>query len=289
MLTTAVVFALLVAAPGHTVHSSDTVPQLGCDTFDVITHKCDGGDDDELEIGDGGEGQNPPPAPDPAPNPAPDPAPNPGPGGPGDEGEDAGPGDDDGGWNCLDGDGIPVGPECAEDEPDEPPEEEPEEIPDVHWYDVESFAPHATPPAIEPFGAAIARAPMNVAVSASAHTVGGELFGHPMAVTFTPDYFTIDYGDGSVVEVTESAPTWEQLGQEQLTPTATSHTYEERGTATVTVDVAYSATVDFGALGVYPVLGHIVSRGAPVDVRIYEKQSYLVDATCEEDPSAPGC
>src|SRR5699024_10854724 len=110
-------------------------------------------------------------------------------------------------------------------------------------------------------------------------TVGGELFGLPMSVTFTPELLTIDYGDGTVAEVAQAAPTWEQLGQEQLSPTATSHTYAERGTAAVSVDVSYSAVVDFGPWGVHPVGGYVVAEGPATDVRIYEKQSYLVAQT----------
>src|SRR5699024_6932210 len=145
-----------------------------------------------------------------------------------------------------------IGSTCLTDptpDPDPEPAAEPEPgaqppaIPPITAYDVAVFVPAPAAPTIEPFGVAIARAPMNVAVSAASQTVGGELFGLPMSVTFTPELLTIDYGDGTVAEVAQAAPTWEQLGQEQLSPTATSHTYAERGTAAVSVDVSYSAVV----------------------------------------------
>ena len=219
----------------------------------------------------------------------------PGPGGAG-PAQPTVPGGEPGGWQCLDPAQQVIGGTCVTaPEPDPEPAEEPDPveqppaIPPLTAYDVANFVPVPAPPTIEPFGVAIVRAPMNVAVAASSHTVGGDLFGLPMSVTFTPELLTIDYGDGTIVDVAQAAPTWEQLGQEQLSPTATSHTYAERGTASVTVDVSYSAVVDFGPWGVHPVGGYVVSQGSPVDVHIYEKQSYLVAHTCAENPSGPGC
>lgn len=289
MLRPGAVLLLVVASMSVTSSTGDSVVPVdgGCDIAQVLAGLCDGGGGDELEIEgeetDGGGAQPGEPGdPGQPPESGPDagPPPDPGPGGESPDG-------DEGGWSCLDGEGRPIGPGCIEDPP--PEDDEPEEIPEISWRDVASFAPVPSAPAIEPFGVAIARAPMNVAIAAAPHTVGGELFGHPMAVTFTPELFTIDYGDGTTLQTADPAPTWEQLGQEQLTPTATSHVYAERGTAAVTIEISYSATVDFGALGVHPVNGFIMSAGAPVDVRIHEKQSYLVDGTCAENPTAPGC
>ena len=284
MLRPGAVLLLVVASMSVTSSTDDAVVPVegGCDIAQVLAGLCDGGGGDELEIeGEetegGGSDPGGPGAPAPEPPPEADPRP---------DGES--PDGDDGGWSCLDGEGNLIGPGCVDDPPPED-DDEPEDIPEISWRDVASFAPVPSAPAIEPFGVAIARAPMNVAIAAAPHTVGGELFGHPMAVTFTPELFTIDYGDGTTLQTADPAPTWVQLGQEQLTPTATSHVYAERGMATVTVEISYSATVDFGALGVHPVNGFIVSAGSPVDVRIHEKQSYLVDGACAENPTAPGC
>ncbi|WP_156759408.1 hypothetical protein [Microbacterium karelineae] len=295
----AILVAVVVASPFADSH--EFRPTKECSVEETRAGLCDGGGEDHLDIGDDEE-YGPPP------NPAPQPAPDPGAPAPpvpiGDPGDPQVPGqpdsppgaDDNGGWQCLDPGEVPVGNECATDPPPEPEEPAPEpgspavpDIPPIVVEDIASFAPQPTPPVIEPHGIAIMRAPMNVAVSTSTHTVGGELFGLPVWVTFSPEFATIDYGDGTVIDVSASAPTWDELGQEQLTPTATSHTYGQRGLVTVTVDVAYSATVDFGQWGVFPVNGYIVSPGDGVAVRVYEKQSYLVDGTCEEDPTSPGC
>ncbi|WP_110589241.1 hypothetical protein [Microbacterium suaedae] len=264
---------------------------MSCTPREVANGLCNGGGEDRLDIGDT-ERRDPQPAPNPAPNLAPNPG-LPAPiGGPG----DALPPvlDENGGWQCLDPGDVPLGNECPSEPspvPEEPDPEDPfvPEIPPIVAEDIASFAPRPTLPIIEPHGVAIMRAPMNVAVSTSTHTVGGELFDLPMSVTFTPAYATIDYGDGTVVDVPAAAATWAELGQQQLTPTETSHTYGARGVVTVTVDVAYAAMVDFGRWGVFPVNGYIVSQGDGVEVRVYEKQSFLVGSTCEEKPSSPGC
>lgn len=299
---------LLLGALSHLVAPVDAIdPIARCDSFEVAFGGCDGGNDDHLDLDDTRPGNPAPENPAPQnPNPNPQPGNNPGGNNPGGNNPNPGipqqPADPDpanpdgGGWMCeLPGGGQQNGGCVTPEDPEEPEADpQPEEVepaipPQIDQRDVASFAPQATSPTIEPFGVAIKNAPMNVAFSVEPHTVGGSLFELPVNVTFTPDIITIDYGDGTQTQVSDSAATWDGLGQQQLTPTGTSHTYGERGTATVTVDVAYVATVDFGPWGVYPVSGHIVSYGAGTDVQIYEKQSYLVERTCREDPQGPGC
>ena len=305
------IFLGLVGVANGGIGVGDIQALARCNTYEVMYGTCHGGDDGGLDIGDVRPGA-------PAPVPSVPRPPDPGrdaigghgnrvpPGGAGRPGERGGSGanpgagsSESGGWRCVDSGGSLVGDVCIDPVAPEAPEEsappvaaEPQVpvIPDViDERDVASFAPRGTDPVIEPYGVAIMNAPMNVAFTVGAHTVAGSLFELPVNVTFVPDLVTIDYGDGTIIQVPGSAATWEGLGQQQLTPTATSHTYAERGTATVTVDVAYVATVDFGRWGVFPVGGHIVSRGDGTQVRIYEKQSYLVEHTCEENPSGPGC
>lgn len=314
MLTAAALLVLALTAGQWTTEPVSVEPTTKCSLPLLNAGLCDGNDDDSLDLeefrpGNPGTPGNPgvpgpqqPPAPPPAPN-NPDPGYPPAPGGPGSPQLPADPNSppapDNGGWQCMDADGGALGNSCVDDlapDPEEPTQPEapaapvvPDIPPEIDERDVASFAPQATTPTIEPFGVAIMNAPMNVAFDVSSHAVDGSLFELPVTVTFTPDIVTIDYGDGTQTQVSGSAATWDGLGQQQLTPTATSHTYGERGVVTVRVDVAYSATVDFGQWGVYPVSGHILTRGAGTEVQVYEKQSYLVERTCEEDPQGPGC
>ncbi|RCK61343.1 hypothetical protein [Microbacterium sorbitolivorans] len=293
----------MVASPG------DLGEIATCTQQDAATGLCDGNNEGDLDLEEfrpGNPGNPAPQNPNPNPNPNPQPGNNPGqpqkpnpgtPQQPANPNPDPGPANPDGGgWLCEDpGGGLLNGGCLTPEDPEEGADPDPQEPerpvipPEIDQRDVASFAPQATSPTIEPFGVAIKNAPMNVAFSVEPHTVGGSLFELPVNVTFTPDIITIDYGDGTQAQVSGSAATWDGLGQQQLTPTGTSHTYGERGTVTVTVDVAYVATVDFGPWGVYPVSGHIVSYGSGTDVQVYEKQSYLVERTCREDPQGPGC
>lgn len=289
---------LLALALAEVSSVVDIVPVVACSPADLLNGGCSSDDDSALDLWDVRPGAPDTPA-DPPHQPPPlsntDPQNSTDPGAPPQPAEPDDP--DGGGWQCMGPDEVVVGGQCVTDPPAPEPEEpeapaapeRPAIPPEIDQRDVATFAPEAIAPTIEPFGVAIMNAPMNVAFDIAPHTVGGSLFDLPVSVTFTPDLVTIDYGDGTQTQVTGSAATWSGLGQQQLTPTATSHTYGERGTVTVTVDVAYVATVDFGQWGVYPVSGHIVSRGAGTEVRVYEKQSYLVERTCLEDPRGPGC
>lgn len=216
----------------------------------------------------------------------------PAPGGPANPAPEEPSGPPGGGRVCLDPEDVPIGIVCGtpEDEDEEPePEDDGPVIPPVTVEDVARFAPDPAVPVVEPHGIAVMNGPANVALDIREHAVPGELFGFPMTVTFTPVSISLDYGDGTTAEVGPDAPTWEQLGQEQLTPTATSHVYRERGTFTVSASAAYSAVVDFGALGTFPVNGLVTSGPASVDVRVYELRSGLVLEDCLENPQGPGC
>ncbi|MBP2435832.1 hypothetical protein [Microbacterium amylolyticum] len=268
-----------------------------CSRLEVATGRCDAGGGPEIVIGDEREGGGPPVAPAPGPNPGAIPAPPavPGPllpgvpGVPGEQ-EDDGPTDVCATPELWRPPCLPLDP--AEPAPVPAPVEEaaPPPIPPVITEtDVAVFAPVPVVPVIEPHGVAVRGAPMNVAVPVHAHSVTGSLFGAPVTLTFTPESIWLDYGDGTTGFAGATAPTWDELGQEQLTATSTSHAYREARTFEVSVTVAYSAIADFGPWGVFPIAGEVVSSPAAVDVRVYEVEALLVERTCVEDPAGPGC
>lgn len=162
-------------------------------------------------------------------------------------------------------------------------------IPAVTVNDVARFAP--TTPAIgtEPDGVAIVGMPMNVVVAASTQTVAGQLFGLPVSVTFEPVEAVLDYGDGTRHTVPIGGGTWEQLGQPEFTPTATSHAYGARGTYTVSATVMSVAIADFGVWGTRPVDGLVASAPSTTSVQAVTADTGLVQFTCAENPSGPGC
>ena len=174
--------------------------------------------------------------------------------------------------------------------PDATPEEIEEiaAIPAITITDLARFAPAGTPIAGEPDNLGVAGLPTNFVADATVQTQTGELFDFPISVRFTPATYTFSYGDGTSVSGAEGGATWDALGQAQFTPTATSHTYAERGTYDARVDVAYTAEIDLGG-GWFPVAGQLATTGPAQEIRIFEAHTALVANTCAERPSAPGC
>lgn len=173
--------------------------------------------------------------------------------------------------------------ETEPDEPDAPV------IPAVTVADVVRFAPATPTVGTEPDGVAIVGMPMNVVVTGSTQTVSGQLFGLPVSVTFTPVEAVLDYGDGTTQTVPIGGGTWEQLGQPEFTPTATSHAYRDRGVYTLSATVRSTAVADFGVWGTRAVDGLVASPPSTVRVQAVTADTGLVQYTCAENPSGPGC
>ncbi|MGM7671920.1 hypothetical protein [Microbacterium sp. A93] len=162
------------------------------------------------------------------------------------------------------------------------------EIPAVTITDVARFAPQGSIVAGEPDNVGVVGLPVNFVAAASEHSVGGELFGFPMTVRFTPSGYDFDYGDGTTVSTMTGGQSWDALGQAQFTPTDTSHTYADRGTYFAHVNVRYTAAVDFG-IGWFPITGEVTATGAAQEVRIFEAHTALVAHTCQQNAASPGC
>jgi len=162
-------------------------------------------------------------------------------------------------------------------------------IPAVTVSDVARFAPATPAIRTEPDGVAIVGMPMNVVVAASTQTVAGQLFGLPVSVTFEPVEAVLDYGDGTRHTVPIGGGTWEQLGQPEFTPTPTSHAYGARGTYEVSATVMSAAVADFGVWGTRPVDGLVASAPSTTSVQAVTADTGLVQFTCAENPSGPGC
>lgn len=217
---------------------------------------------------------------------------------------DGDPGTDgtDGEWNPPTGDGTPEGPTEFEQcidlwdsmiycyRPDEETDDDDgtPEVPPITITDLARFAPEGSVISGEPDNVGVAGLPTNFVAAASEQTVAGELFGFPLSVRFTPSAFDFTYGDGSATTTTSGGSAWADLGQAQFTPTATSHTYGERGTYIAQVNVRYTAEVDFG-IGWIPIAGEVTSTGPPQEIRVFEAYTALVAHTCAEAPSSPGC
>lgn len=165
------------------------------------------------------------------------------------------------------------------------------DAPAIPWptlSDVASFAPSALPLVDEPDGVGIVGMPMNFVLDAQPHSVTGTLFGLPVTVRFTPASFLFHHGDGTSRESPTGGRTWSQLGLAQFSATATSHAYTARGTYTAGAVARYAADVDFGG-GWVAVPGLLEVPTAAMDIQILEVRTALVDQTCLENPTGPGC
>jgi hypothetical protein len=162
-------------------------------------------------------------------------------------------------------------------------------LPDVTLADLASFQPAVPTMATEPAGIGIVGMPTNLVAAASGQDIPGTLFGYDVVVRFTPTGYRFAYGDGDARTAPSGGASWASLGQAQFTPTGTSHAYAARGDYIATVTVQYAAEVSFAGGGWRDVDGVVEATSGGYGVRIVEARTALVDRTCAENPSGPGC
>lgn len=161
-------------------------------------------------------------------------------------------------------------------------------LPAVTLADLESFRPVTPALTGEPAGFGVVGMPTNFVAAASEQAIPGVLLGYPVTVRFTPTAFVFSYGDGTSARSATGGATWAQVGTAQFSPTDTTHVYRERGIYSATVAVEFAASVDFGT-GWIPVDGVVTASSGAYPVEVVEVHTALVDRTCEEDPTGPGC
>lgn len=161
-------------------------------------------------------------------------------------------------------------------------------LPAVTLADLESFRPVTPALTGEPAGFGVVGMPTNFVAAASEQAIPGVLLGYPVTVRFTPTAFVFSYGDGTSARSATGGATWAQVGTAQFSPTDTTHVYRERGIYSASVAVEFAASVDFGT-GWIPVVGVVTASSGAYPVEVVEVHTALVDRTCEEDPTGPGC
>lgn len=142
---------------------------------------------------------------------------------------------------------------------------------------------------MQPSGWALKNLPMNLVAQASVEEISGELLGFPASVRFTPVSYLWDYGDGTTGTSITGGASWEALGVPELTKTATSHVYRERGEYAVTVSVVLSAEYRFAGQPWRPIAGTLQIDGAASPVSVKTVRTVLVRGTCLQYPNDPGC
>lgn len=154
--------------------------------------------------------------------------------------------------------------------------------------DVAQFAPSAPQVVGEPDGFGVVGMPTNFVVAATEHTVDGEIFDVPVTVRFTPVSFVFDYGDGTTRETRTPGRSWQELDVPQFSATDTSHSYSAPGEYSAGVTIRYVAEADAGG-GWFAVPGTLAIDAPSTLIRVVDVDTALVQRTCDEDPSGPGC
>ena len=154
--------------------------------------------------------------------------------------------------------------------------------------DLARFVPSAATVSGEPDNIAVVGLPANFLSSAKTETIPGTILGRALKIRFTPVNYAFEYGDGEKRDSSTPGTAWDTGGQAQFTPTDTSHVYKEPGTYTVTVTVTYTADIDLGT-GWIPINGTLNGPPASQQIRVVKAHTALVQNTCTERPSAPGC
>ncbi len=144
--------------------------------------------------------------------------------------------------------------------------------------DVERFLPVQGVLHSEPRGWAVVGVPANFWVVVAPATVDGRLFDTPVQVRFTPTEYLWEYGDGEVAQTQTPGASWASLGQEELTATPTGHVYAQRGKATVSVRVGYTAEYRVEGGDWVAVQGEVIAPAPPVPMLLVTESTVLTAA-----------
>jgi len=158
----------------------------------------------------------------------------------------------------------------------------------VRSSQLQNFAPSTASFTIEPNGWSIVGANTNAYTTASTVTKPATINGVPVTVTFSPESYTWDWGDGTVTTTTDAGASWQQLGAPDWAQTATSHRYTQRGDYTITLTVNYTATVTANGRNI-PVDGTVTGPGTHATIKIVESKRALIHDECITQPDREGC
>lgn len=144
--------------------------------------------------------------------------------------------------------------------------------------DVADFVPTGATLRSQPEGWALVGRPANHVVVAPATTVTARLLGDTAEVRFTPTAFRWEWGDGTGKVTATPGASWQDLGQDELTATATGHVYMHRGAYFGSVTVVYTAAYRYGHGEWHDIPG--VVTGPRLDFRtlvVIERTTLVVD------------
>jgi hypothetical protein len=161
--------------------------------------------------------------------------------------------------------------------------------PGVTLEDVAQFVPRSASIRSQPNGWALVGAPVNLLTDATPQVVDGTLLGRPAQARFVPVSFTWDHGDGTSTTVQGPGASWKQLGQQDFTPTDTSHVYPTIGDRQISLTIAYSPSYRFDGGGWQQIPGVLPVVIGPVTLHVLQGSTVLVGGACGTALAGPGC
>jgi hypothetical protein len=189
---------------------------------------------------------------------------------------------------CLDGQHAFLPPAKPPVKPADPAPVTPADS-GVTLEDVAQFVPRSASIRSQPNGWALVGAPVNLLTDASPQVVDGTLLGRPAQVRFVPVSFTWDHGDGTSTTVQGPGASWKQLGQQDFTPTDTSHQYSSVGDRQISLTIAYSPSYRFDGGGWQQIPGVLPVVVGPVTLHVLQGSTVLVGGACGTAHAGPGC
>jgi hypothetical protein len=189
---------------------------------------------------------------------------------------------------CLDGQHAFLPPARPPVKPADPAPATPAD-PGVMLEDVAQFVPRSASIRSQPNGWALVGAPVNLLTDASAQVVDGTLLGRPAQVRFVPVSFTWDHGDGTATTVEGPGASWKQLGQQDFTPTDTSHVYGSVGDRQISLTIGYAPSYRFDGGGWQRIPGTLPVLVGPVVIHVLQGSTVLVGGACGSAHAGPGC
>jgi len=144
-------------------------------------------------------------------------------------------------------------------------------------HDLAHFTPVPSSIQVEPGWWTLPRLHTNIFATAREHQVAGELLGVPIEVRFSPRAYRWSYGDNQAATTNTAGLSW---GNNQFSPTSTSHVYREPGTYSIRLVVDYAVSYRYVGTGFTSVSGTVSQSVGPVTVSVLRVTPVLVGQGC---------
>lgn len=223
-------------------------------------------------------------------------------------GGSGGGGSDSGGGDSGGGSGTPANPGDSEDECETTPVNNPEtgqvewqdcngvpaeingpppEGVEYPWISEEEFQSYDIPPSVirmSPEGWGVTRNKTAFYAESGVRTIDMTILGFAVTVKATPVAYEWDFGDGQTLR-TRSPGEPPVEGQEP----SLYHVYGEKGAYEINLTTVYTGMFQVDGGPWLVIEGQAAVASDPVDADIYRYHRYLVDQSCDEDPTGPDC